>query len=157
MFFKNKSKKKSLSEVKSMIESFFNDMVNSPPDNHRIQGGDKTTFAWQIMRGSAVIFITIMEDDDGDVLFRLTSPIVVMPDENLLPLYRHCLELNFQLVGCSIGIKDSEIVVIHGRYAEGLDQEEINEAITYLSNFSDDLDDKLVAEFGGQLWSEANA
>jgi hypothetical protein len=72
---------------------------------------------------------------------------------NLLPLYRHLLELNLQLTNAAMGVHLDVVYVFSERPLEGLDAVEANNIITLVATYADDLDDKIVTEFGGRLYS----
>jgi len=53
-------------------------------------------YGWEFRRGSASIEIYIVQRDDKTFL-QVLSPIMYLPQTNLLPLYRRLLEYNLQL------------------------------------------------------------
>lgn len=110
-------------------------------------------FGWNFRRGSAIIEIYISEQDDRGYL-QVISPIVHLPPQNLLPLYRRLLELNLQLTNASLGVYYDTVYVFNERSLQGLDHTETNEIITLVAGYADDLDNKLVEEFGGRLYSQ---
>ena len=110
-------------------------------------------YGWSFQRGSAVIEIYVNHQNDIGYL-QVLSPIVHLPESNLLPLYRRLLELNLQLTNASLGIYLDVVYVFSERPLEGLDGNEANSIIDLVSAYADDLDDKLVNEFGGRLYAK---
>lgn len=110
-------------------------------------------FGWNFRRGSAIIEIYVSEQDDRGYL-QVLAPIVHLPPQNLLPLYRRLLELNLQLTNASLGVYYDTVYVFNERSLQGLDHNETNEIITLVAGYADDLDNKLVEEFGGRLYSQ---
>lgn len=110
-------------------------------------------YGWTFRRGSAVIEIYISEQDSRGYL-QVLSPIVHLPSTNLIALYRRLLELNLQLTNASLGVFYDVIYVFNERPLDGLDANETNDIISLVATYADDLDNKLVSEFGGRLHSQ---
>jgi hypothetical protein len=110
-------------------------------------------FGWSFQRGSAVIEVFVSQQN-GVGYLQVLSPIMHLPISNLLPLYRRLLELNLQLTNASLGVYLDVVYVFTERPLEGMDANEANTIINLLSAYADDLDDKLVAEFGGRLYAK---
>lgn len=113
-----------------------------------ISGG----YGWNFRYGSAVIEVYIHHNEEGSY-FQVLSPIIHLPQAGLLPLYRRMLELNLQLVNAALGVYHDVVYVFSERPLEGLDQVEISSTIGRVASYADDLDNKLVAEFGGRLYA----
>jgi hypothetical protein len=110
-------------------------------------------FGWSFQRGSAVIEVFVSQQNNVGYL-QVLSPIMHLPISNLLPLYRRLLELNLQLTNAAIGVHLDVVYVFNERPLEGMDSNEANTIINMVSAYADDLDDKLVAEFGGRLYAK---
>ncbi|MEZ4670158.1 MAG: YbjN domain-containing protein [Anaerolineae bacterium] len=110
-------------------------------------------FGWSFQRGSAVIEIFVSQQD-GVGYLQVLSPILHMPINGLLPLYRRLLELNLQLTNASFGVYLDVVYVFNERPLDGLDGNEANTIINMVAAYADDMDDKLVAEFGGRLYAK---
>ena len=126
--------------------------LNIDPERSRMtpeQGG----YAWTFQRGSAVIEIYISQQDDRGFL-QVLSPIIHIPPTNLLALYRRLLELNLQLTNASLGVYLDVVYVFNERPLEGLDATEADSIITRVAGYADELDNDLVNEFGGRLYSQ---
>ena len=109
-------------------------------------------FGWSFRRGSAVIEVYVSQQEGAGHL-QVLSPILHLPMSNLLPLYRRLLELNLQLTNASFGVHLDVVYVFNERPLEGLDAVEANNIITLVAGYADEMDDKLVGEFGGRLYS----
>lgn len=112
-------------------------------------------FGWSFQRGSAVIEVYVSQQDNAGYL-QVLSPIMHLPMSNLLPLYRRLLELNLQLTAAAVGVHLDVVYIFSERPLEGLDAAEANTIINLVSAYADDLDDKLVTEFGGRLYAKVN-
>lgn len=110
-------------------------------------------YGWTFRRGSANIEIYISEQEDRGYM-QVIAPILHLPETGLLPLYRRLLELNLQLTNASLGIFYDVIYVFNERPLEGLDASEANNIITLVAGYADELDNQLVNEFGGRLYSQ---
>ncbi|MFQ3567460.1 MAG: YbjN domain-containing protein [Aggregatilineales bacterium] len=106
---------------------------------------------WHFRRGSAIIEVYISQQDNTGYL-QVLAPILHLPNTGLLPLYRRLLELNVQLTNAAFGVHYDVVYLFSERPLEGLDPVEANAIINLVAAYADDLDDKLVAEFGGRLY-----
>ncbi len=106
---------------------------------------------WRFQRGSAIIEVYVIQREDAGSL-QILAPILHLPMTNLLPLYRHLLELNLQLTTASIGVYLDVVYIFNERPLEGLDAAEANDIISRVADYADELDDKLQGEFGGRLY-----
>lgn len=109
-------------------------------------------FGWGFQRGSAIIEVYVSQQENTGYL-QVLAPIVHLPQTNLLPLYRRLLEMNLQLTNAALGVYLDVVYVFSERQLAGLDDVEANAMISLVANYADDLDDKLVGEFGGRLYS----
>jgi hypothetical protein len=110
-------------------------------------------WGWNFRRGSAIIEVYVSEQD-GRGYFQCLSPIVHLPAGGLLPLYRRLLELNLIMTNASLGVYQDVVYVFNERLIDGLDPVEANNIITMVAGYADDLDNQLVNEFGGRLYSQ---
>lgn len=110
-------------------------------------------FGWNFRRGSAIIEVYVSEQE-GRGYMQVLSPIVHLPSTGLLPIYRRLLELNLQLTNASLGLYYDVVYVFNERPLQGLDASEANHIITQIAEYADDLDNELVNEFGGRLYSQ---
>jgi hypothetical protein len=109
-------------------------------------------YGWSFRRGSAVIEIYITQQG-GVGYLQVLSPIMHLPPQGLLPLYRHLLELNLKLTNAAMGVYLDVVYIFNERPVDGLDAVETNAIINQIAQYADELDDKLVAEFGGRLYA----
>ncbi|MDX2161816.1 MAG: YbjN domain-containing protein [bacterium] len=108
-------------------------------------------FGWSFRRGSALIEIYVTQKDNIGYL-QVLSPILHLPMTGLLPLYRRLLELNLQLTEAGIGVYLDAVFIFIERPLEGMDAAEADQIINNVAAYADELDDKLVSEFGGRLY-----
>lgn len=111
-------------------------------------------YGWEFRRGSASIEIYIVQREDKAYL-QVLSPIMYLPQSNLLPLYRRLLDYNLQMTSASLGIFQDVVYVFNERPLHGLDADETDDIIDFVSGYADDLDNALVNEFGGRLYLQA--
>lgn len=109
-------------------------------------------YGWTFKRGSATIEIYVTQQD-SEGFFQTLSPILHVPASNLLPLYRRLLEMNLQLTSVAFGIYLDAVYVFSERPLDGMDADEANTIINRVAEVADEWDDKLVAEFGGRLYT----
>ena len=109
-------------------------------------------YAWNFWRGSALIEIYLTPEDWG--YLQVLSPIMHLPQSNLLPLYRRLLELNLEMTNAALGVHEDVVYVFHERLLEGLDAVEADVIVRRLAQYADELDDVLVEEFGGRMYGQ---
>ncbi len=110
-------------------------------------------FGWSFRRGSATIEVYVSQQDDVGYL-QVLAPILHLPSNGLLPLYRHLLELNLQLTNAALGVYLDVVYVFTERPLEGLDSSEANTIIEQIAHYADGLDNELFNEFGGRLYGQ---
>ena len=139
-------------ECVEMIEKFLEERGLDPKHN---TNKTKEYISWNVSKGSASIYIYINIADPEFKTIRVVSPIISLPDENILPLYRRCLELNMDLCGAALAVFEDTIVVISERPIEGLDSSELDWILDHLAYVADELDDQFADEFGAKLIGDA--
>jgi hypothetical protein len=112
------------------------------------------TYTWQFQRGTALIEMRLIKEDGGGTFFQISAPVMHLPHDNLLYLYRRLLELNMQLVGAAFAIYRDVVYLVDERPVPGLDDNEAHAMINTVAGFADQLDDTLVEEFGGRLYGQ---
>ena len=134
-----------------MVDDFFRKININPED---VRKKEENVFNWHLMRGSAAVYIYLFLHEGEARTIRIVSPIVFIPQKNILPLYRRCLEINLELINCALCAMDDKIAVVHERPTDGLVPEELDSSIQYLSSVADDLDDRLSNEFGALVYTK---
>ena len=112
-------------------------------------------YGWHFQRGSAVIEVYVLLAADERSYLQVLSPIVHLPQNGLLPIYRRMLELNLSLTNASLGVYNDVVYVFNERPLDGLDANEVNYIIMQLSAYADDIDNQLVNEFGARLYNQS--
>ncbi len=107
-------------------------------------------FGWHFQRGSALIEVYLTPEEQG--YLQVLSPIMHLPQQQLLALYRRLLELNLQLTNAALGVHEDLVYVFHERLLAGLDTAEADAIIRRLAQYADELDDALAEEFGGRMY-----
>lgn len=107
-------------------------------------------FGWQFQRGSALIEVYLTPEEQG--YLQVLSPIMHLPQRDLLALYRRLLELNLKLTNAALGVHEDVVYVFHERLLAGLDAAEADAIIRRLAQYADELDDALALEFGGRMY-----
>jgi hypothetical protein len=147
---KVETKETPITDYVKMVETFLK-KVDLNPTQQRLPNRD--TLGWWVQRGSALIYITLNQHESVPTL-RVLSPILYLPENYILPFYRRCLELNMELIHCAFGVINDRITLVSERPLKGLDQQELEGLIGYLSSMADEMDDKLGAEFNAQKYTQ---
>ncbi len=124
-------------------------------DPNQIRLNTQEGYGWSFRRGSAIIEIYVNQQPDNTGILQVLSPIMHLPQSGLLPVYRKLLELNLQIPSLSLGVFLDVVYVYSERPLDGLDAAEADSIIRSVANWADELDDRLVQEFGGRLYSRA--
>ena len=140
----------SLRHYASMVHQALSTAIGIQPDQHRLNV--ETGYGWNFRHGSAVIEVYIHDNVDG-TYFQVLSPIMHLPQSGLLPLYRRMLETNLQMTSAALGVYQDTVYVFTERPLDGLDMVEVESIISRVTAYADDLDNRLVAEFGGRLYA----
>ena len=110
-------------------------------------------FEEPIQRGSATGFVRVVqESEDAESLVVVRLSIVRVPESADVAFYQRLLELNHATHGraaLSVGA-DGVVSLTAGRPVADLDEGELIDLILWTSEYADDLDDKLLAEFGSE-------
>lgn len=104
-----------------------------------------------IRRGNASLAIAAVPDRD---LLLISSPVVSLPEENLLPLFRKLLTLNFagtQDGAFALNEEAGTIDLQIKRPLEGLDPAELDRAVNTLAVLADTYNDQLARQFGAEV------
>ena len=80
---------------------------------------------WILPADRTALFINL-SDHDGLAIMRITSPILFMPPEDLLPFYRRILELNAQAPGISLGMERDVVCVYAQQVLDGITSSTVN-------------------------------
>ncbi len=128
------------------------ELLKSMGTNHKdakMDMEDKNLLGWAIGVGEAIIYIYIFQSDDNTLFIKFVSPVMYMPEENLLPFYRKLLELNNRLHDIGFSIENNIVLMFAQRRIELTTIEESKYIIMYLA--------RMVQELGGDLMKEFNA
>jgi hypothetical protein len=143
----------SIADTVRLVEAFYR-KHGLDPNQHRVP--DQTAAVWGITKGSALMWIWVGQQDGIDLL-KVFAPVSKLPQDNLLPFYRRCLDLNVVLVNCSLGVSDDTVLVVSQRPVGGLSDQELEFILDIVSSVADDLDDKFAAEFGARMASSESS
>ncbi len=133
------------------VERILESLKVNPKDARRQM--DNGGFGWSFRQGSATIEIYINQTEQEGYL-QVLSPIMYLPASGLLPLYRRLLELNMSLTTAAFGVYLDTVYVFNERPLTGLDVLEAKHIIEMIAGYADELDNQLVAEFGGRLYGQ---
>lgn len=149
----SESSKPRVSDFKSSIEHFFI-AKGVDPRQARLNISEEGNFGWSFRRGSAIIEVYITEQSDNSFV-QVLSPMMHLPpiEDKVKPLYRRLLELNLQITGAAIGVYLDVVYVFTEIPLSLVSPQHLSSVISSVAALADDLDDKLVAEFGGRLYA----
>jgi hypothetical protein len=109
---------------------------------------------WVVMKGSAEIYVFLYRGEQ-DNFIHVYSPVMTLPERNLLQLFRRLLDLNgVGQMGVAFGLKGEHVVLSIYRSTTDLDTSEVQEMIINVGEHADYYDDILVNEFGGRRYCD---
>jgi len=155
--FSNKQESNYRSSTK-MVETVILEL-GIPVDDTRI--GESSEHApsqehsgWVIMKGSAEVYVFLYRGEN-DNFIHVYSPVMTLPERNLLQLFRRLLDLNgVGQMGVAFGLKGDNVVLSIYRSTTDLDKSEVREMIINVGEHADYYDDILVNEFGGRRYCD---
>ena len=105
-------------------------------------------FEWVINKGNATVYVSIQKDYDPPQLL-IYSPLLILPEDNILPLYRHLLEFNnFDFSGpAKFSVREDWIILSRFTRLEGLTVPSALEILVHLADLADEQTQALQAEF----------
>jgi hypothetical protein len=133
-----------------MIEASLLELGHDP-DESRLETQDHA-LAWCVQKGSAHVYIMLLERDDRTYL-RVIAPVLhLAPTVDEGKLFRRLLELNSTEVrGAAFALREGDVVLTSERTTIDLDPSEVLEAIHQTAEYADHYDDILVGQFGGRM------
>jgi hypothetical protein len=150
--FGTKPPKGTVESVVSMLTEYFK-RRHLDINGHALEG-DHESCGWWLNEGSAKVYIFLQEDKGGNIVIRVTSPIVHFPDLDREKFFQRCLELNQELSCCSLSAHEEIILVTSQRPIAGLDPEELNTLIWNVSHAADVIDDLFSGEFRCRVYQD---
>jgi site-specific recombinase len=122
------------------------------PAGCRLEARDDDEAAWQFHHGSALTRIQLARNHGRDQgAFLRVASIVMTLDASVdrLALFTHLLARNRTLHGLTLAIDDERVELAAERPSRDLDRSEVDDLLLRVSRRADELDDDLVARFGG--------
>ncbi|ACY16012.1 YbjN domain-containing protein [Haliangium ochraceum] len=118
----------------------------------RSEPSDGEQRAWQVEHGSATVRIG-MGERGGVSNLRVVSTVMTLdPSAEVVALLRRLLELNrTTLRSAAFALEGDYVQIVAERPTLDLDRSEVLDLIRRIEKYADDLDDELVAQFGGKL------
>ena len=109
-------------------------------------------FEEPIARGSAQGSVRVVSDPEhSESLVVVRLSLMRVPENAGAAFYERLLELNHASLGrAAFSIDDGLVCLTAGRPVEDLDPGELIDLILWTSEYADDLDDQLLAEFGSE-------
>ncbi len=120
------------------------------PDGCRLEAHGDDAAAWQFRHGSALTRIQLAKGQDETDFLRVAAIVMTIDTAvDRLALYEHLLGLNRKLRGLTLALDERRVELAAERPCRDLDRSEVDDLLTRVSRRADELDDDLVAQFGG--------
>jgi site-specific recombinase len=138
----------SLTSTVQLIEQALR-ALGQDPDGCRLEPNHQDEAAWQFRHGSALTRIQLTGGGDAASLRVAAIVLTLTPEVDRLALFGHLLTLNRQLRGLALALDGDRVELAGERSSRDLDRSEVDDLLTRVSRRADELDDQLVARFGG--------
>ncbi|GEM_PF-1496807 len=115
----------------------------------RDNNGNVIPGQWNLMKGSANVYVDVYATEDGYAYFCIASPVMKITTPKLKELYEKLLILNHQMYAASFSINQDWVWLRILRECEGMDPHECRASFDRVGWYADKYDDELKAEFGG--------
>ncbi len=141
-----------LTSTIQMIEQALRGLGHDPA-TCRLEANQDDEATWQFRHGSALTRIELAKDQGhGQGAFLRVASILMTLDAAVdrLSLYTHLLALNRKLHGLTLAVDEERVELAAERPSRDLDRSEIDDLLSRVSRRADELDDELVARFGGR-------
>ena len=109
--------------------------------------------AWQLTKGSATAKVLLVDRAEFTHLRVCATVMTLDAKVDRAALHAHLLDLNAGLCGTAFATAGDQVLLLAERSTLDLDQSEVLDAITRVTEAADDHDDVLVARFGGRIGS----
>lgn len=104
-----------------------------------------------LVKGNAKVEVKVCAEDD---LLAVSSPVLSVPHQNVLPFFRSLLGLNYEETRDSAFALDEasdKVELRIKRPLENLEYDEFERAVTTVAEVADEYNDRLAEEFGAEL------
>ncbi len=136
-----------------MVEEIIRNDLELDPTQNRIGNMGHDIAMWGLTRGSATVY-TVLNRVPSTNYIQVFSPIIKITGEANPGLYLKLLQLNSspELCNAAFAVKDSNVVLKSDRTTNDLSRTELLEMILRVGKLADKYDDKLLEEFGGEMF-----
>jgi hypothetical protein len=112
---------------------------------------DGTLHSWRVPHGSATVRISLLDRADFPHLRVSSAVFRHTPEVDRVQLYGDLLTRNTNLCGAAFAVVGDQVALVTERSTLDLDRSELAEMVRRVQTYADDLDDALVAQYGGEL------
>ncbi|MGE3062285.1 MAG: hypothetical protein AB7T10_01455 [bacterium] len=116
-------------------------------DESKIEMEGKDTLGWMVNIGTVYVYIYVFKSEDEKIYLKVISPIVFLPEKNILPFYRALLESNMYLNGFTLGIEKNLALLLRIKRIEEVKLEEAKKIVEQTAKLSLDISEKLIEDF----------
>ena len=106
---------------------------------------------WQVLQGSAAVTVCLRRHADAPHLRVSAAVMTPDPGTDRAALHADLLARNVELCGMAFAVHGDQILLVSERSTRDLDRSEVIHVIAGLARHADDVDDGLVARYGGEL------
>ena len=122
-------KEKKVQTTVDDIESWLEDIFESRGlilSEHKIESSEQKSWGIGSVGHDHIYATFTLDDADPEMIFlEMNSVLGEMPQNNLLPFYRKCLELNYSLFNGSITLLGAQVWYVQQQYIENINESKL--------------------------------
>lgn len=135
-----------IDEASKLIQDLLSSLGTSHEES-KMEMESKDMLGWMITIGNVYVYIYVFRADDKKIYLKIVSPVVFLPEKNILPFYRSLLEANIYLNGFSVGVEKNLALILRVKRVEEVGIEEAKKLVEQTAKISLDMSEKLIDDF----------
>ncbi len=136
----------SIQTIAGMVERLL-DAIGVDPSENRVIAED--VLGWVLPLATGPVYINLRQENPFPTV-SVTAPLLSLPANNILPLYRRLLEENMEMVDCSFAVTADTVFLVSERPTLGLDDAELKHMVYGLACKAESMTERLAEEFGAR-------
>ena len=144
----------SYEDGKVLVEDVIKSELGLTPEYYN-RTEDETSVVWVLPDpNGGIVYMSLNRNTPQEAeSFRIVEPISKLPEENIMPFYRKCLDLNFYAVDCWMAMSGEDLILINQRPILGLDKEEVLSTLGNMFTVAEAVRTRFYEEFGADIWT----
>lgn len=138
-----------LEKAGKLVEGLLSSL-GAKQEEAKIEMDEENQLGWLIQVGDIYLYIYIFQMENNFLYIKMVSPLVYMPETNLLPFYRKLLEYNVDFHDIGFGVEKNVVMILAQRKIDYTSLEECRFIIEFIAKTGNLLNKELIKEFGSK-------